>query len=281
MDGSSSVQSEKNHRADPTLSRPTTTKLALATLKFSNVNMRSVLRTRKQLDNHLLESFHILICLQLILTYLYDLSLLRLISGYILQAAFLSPLIRDVVPIPRSFDRRSILVILVGYDILLMVSHVTNELPRPVPGSPFLHGGLTIEFVGVRPLTSRIPLVLGDIYMFFMQITAFCMIFTPKSGTTARPEPNDIVDTGTAAATSPEPSSSAESSSLSSPALVGSSNNRQASERNLLLSGKVIVREVSIFSSIALIWRQEAERRRALNAPSQAEQQRNLQDNQV
>lgn len=232
--------------------------------------MRPVLRTRKQLDSHLLESFHILVCLQLILTYLYDLSLLRLIIGFVLQTAFLSPLIRDVVPIPRSLDRRSILMFLMGFDLLKLMAHVITDLPLPVPGSRFLHGGLTIEFVGVRPLTSKLPLVFGDIYLLILQMMAYCMVFAP-SRSSPTSIPNRSVGAGSVASQLLHSHSQPPiaETSAGDPAIDGAP---PISERDLILSGKMMVLEVAVFPSIVQIWKREAERRRQAIAQSQPDQ---------
>jgi hypothetical protein len=66
---------------------------------------------------------------------------------------------------------------IVGYAVISIVLHLLTELPKPAAGR-HLHGSLTIEIIGVEPLTSNFPLVLWDIIVLLLQLASFSINFT-------------------------------------------------------------------------------------------------------
>jgi hypothetical protein len=90
-----------------------------------------------------------------------------------------------------DLNKRQILIIVVGFSILRLVLHVLQDLPVPRAGE-YLHGGVTIEFIGVKALASKTPLVLWDIFVFILQMSAFAMIFPAPEPAGSEPEACEI-----------------------------------------------------------------------------------------
>jgi hypothetical protein len=86
--------------------------------------------------------------------------------------------VRDIT-LPVNLDKRQIIITVVGYNVMCIVLHLISDPPQPTTGS-YLHGGLTIEFIGVRALNSRVPLIIWDCIVFLLQLSAFSMNFPPN-----------------------------------------------------------------------------------------------------
>lgn len=69
------------------------------------------------------------------------------------------------------------IISIVGYAAMSILLHSITDLPKPAAGR-YLHGSLTIEIIGVEPLTSRFPLILWDIVVLLLQLASFSVNFT-------------------------------------------------------------------------------------------------------
>lgn len=116
------------------------------------------------------------------------------------QLSFLSPVFWDVHrPLQVNLNKRQALLIVIGFNLFRMVLHLVQDLPEPHVGE-FLHGGVTIEFIGVKALESKVPFVVWDLFVLMLQLVAFSIVFPSpeETGTddrvSAQIEGSDIPD---------------------------------------------------------------------------------------
>lgn len=130
-------------------------------------------------EQHLAGCLDALLCAQLIIVYLNDTSTFRLILGFVLEIAFLTPRIPGML-MPQ-ISRRKILLSIFAYNLWSLVMHSVFGPPKSnSPQSDYLHGGWTIEFIGEHELNSRIPLILWDLVVMCVQLVLYAVHYPPE-----------------------------------------------------------------------------------------------------
>ncbi|CAN6651691.1 hypothetical protein TRVA0_025S01068 [Trichomonascus vanleenenianus] len=178
---------------------------------------------KKFFNSHLCHSLDILVCTQLIIIYLHDISTFRLLFGVVIQLSLLSPKFATIpMPFPAHFDKRYIIFTILGYNVLCLLIHSLSYPPQATSGH-YLHGGLTIEFIGDRELHSRVPLILWDLIVMVLQFSLFSIHYHCKSGS--------------------EDSNSPSSSSSN------------GGDYDLAYTGALVIQDISIYDAIIENWR--------------------------
>lgn len=144
-------------------------------------------KRRLGFEKHLLHSLDALLYIQLIIIYLHDISTFRFLVGSIIQVILVWKGF-EYLPFPVNIKRREVVLILLGYSLYCIAIHAIWGPTQPVgTGSSYLHGGLTIEFIGVKPLDSRLPLILWDLLVLSLQLILFAINYpiadsSPRDG---------------------------------------------------------------------------------------------------
>lgn len=146
-------------------------------------------KRKAHFDRHLSNSFDLLIFVQLVIIYLYDVSTVKLFLGLLLQMTVLSPRLREF-PAPVPINKRQVIMTIVAYNGLCLSLHSIYGPPQASTGK-YLHGSLTIEFIGVKQLSSRVPLIIFDVIVMMLQLCMFSINFPPRE----QPEATPLRDT--------------------------------------------------------------------------------------
>ncbi|KAK9325382.1 hypothetical protein V1517DRAFT_314763 [Lipomyces orientalis] len=125
-------------------------------------------KRRQEFGRHLIRSLDVLSYCHLLYVYLMDISLLRLLLRSIVQLNYLTP---KPFPIPGAARTRIVYVVILIANAYCFLVHLLANLPvsREANGG-YLHGGLTIEFIGQKAPASRIQLLCADILVVSLQI---------------------------------------------------------------------------------------------------------------
>ncbi|KAK9247436.1 hypothetical protein V1506DRAFT_51998 [Lipomyces tetrasporus] len=125
-------------------------------------------KRRQEFGRHLIRSLDVLSYCHLLYVYLMDISLLRLLLRSIIQLNYLTP---KPFPIPRAARTRIVYVVILIANAYCFLVHLFANLPvsREANGG-YLHGGLTIEFIGQKAPASRLQLLCADILVVSLQI---------------------------------------------------------------------------------------------------------------
>ncbi|KAK9472202.1 uncharacterized protein V1510DRAFT_418250 [Dipodascopsis tothii] len=124
-------------------------------------------KKRQEFARHLVRSLDVLCYAHLVYLYLMDISLLRLVIRSVIQLNYLTP---------KPFAMRQarapiVLAIVVATNAYCVLVHAVSRLPvSREANAGYVHGGLTIEFVGQRPPTWRVQLVATDAIVLGLQV---------------------------------------------------------------------------------------------------------------
>ncbi|KAK9479887.1 hypothetical protein V1514DRAFT_303521 [Lipomyces japonicus] len=135
-------------------------------------DIRGILRKRKvDFGRHLVRSLDIMSYSHLLYIYFMDVSLMRLLLRSVIQLNYLTP---KPFSLPQTAKSKIITMIVLGSNLYCFIVHLFGSLPasREASGG-YLHGGLTIEFIGQQTTTSRLKLLFSDIIVVLLQITIF------------------------------------------------------------------------------------------------------------
>ncbi|KAI1082838.1 DUF1746-domain-containing protein [Whalleya microplaca] len=98
-------------------------------------------------------------------------SFLRLMMRWVAQTLFVSPKPEDTVLIIPNYHVSAI----VGPNVLCMLMHLLSSLPQAGEAARgYLHGGILFDFVGQKPPSSRLTLLVLDLMVFALQ----CLMMT-------------------------------------------------------------------------------------------------------
>ncbi|KAK9235667.1 hypothetical protein V1525DRAFT_451913 [Lipomyces kononenkoae] len=125
-------------------------------------------KRRQEFGRHLIRCLDVLCYSHLLYVYLMDISLLRLLLRSIVQLNYLTP---KPFPIPRSARKGVVYFVILVANTYCLLVHIFTNLPvsREANGG-YLHGGLTIEFIGQKAPASRLRFICSDIVIFILQI---------------------------------------------------------------------------------------------------------------
>ncbi|KAK9491517.1 hypothetical protein V1508DRAFT_205972 [Lipomyces doorenjongii] len=125
-------------------------------------------KRRQEFGRHLMRSLDVLSYCHLLYVYLMDISLLRLLLRSIVQLNYLTP---KPFPIPRPARTPIVYFVILIANTYCLLVHLFANLPvsREANGG-YLHGGLTIEFIGQKAPASRLQLICSDIIVVALQI---------------------------------------------------------------------------------------------------------------
>ncbi|KAK9388375.1 hypothetical protein V1515DRAFT_442223 [Lipomyces mesembrius] len=125
-------------------------------------------KRRQEFGRHLIRSLDVLSYCHLLYVYLMDISLLRLLLRSIVQLNYLTP---KPFPIPRMARTPIVYFVILIANTYCLLVHLFANLPvsREANGG-YLHGGLTIEFIGQKAPASRLQLICSDIIVVTLQI---------------------------------------------------------------------------------------------------------------
>ncbi|KAK9376373.1 uncharacterized protein V1513DRAFT_457300 [Lipomyces chichibuensis] len=125
-------------------------------------------KRRQEFGRHLIRSLDVLSYCHLLYVYLMDISLLRLLLRSIVQLNYLTP---KPFPIPRVARTPIVYFVILIANTYCLLVHLFANLPvsREANGG-YLHGGLTIEFIGQKAPASRLQLICSDLIIVTLQI---------------------------------------------------------------------------------------------------------------
>lgn len=142
------------------------------------------LKRKIYFERHLAACIDVSLAAQLIIIYLHDVSTLRLIMGFLLQLLFLSPR-PPGFPFTTGLNKRQLILLIFGYNLWCVLMHSIFSPSQPIDGKKFLHGGMTIEFIGEIKLDSCIPLLGWDLMVMLFQWTLFSLNFPATTANTS------------------------------------------------------------------------------------------------
>lgn len=124
------------------------------------------------LRDHLSRQFDTIATAQIIVIYLHDLSVTKLVLALVIQTGALSPALR--LRRLESLPSAHILGIIVICSMLNLLWHSVTEMPMP-DSDGRLHGRLLTEFIGVLP-ARRLVLYWWDLVLFCLQLACFAVV---------------------------------------------------------------------------------------------------------
>lgn len=124
-------------------------------------------KKRQEFTRHLVRSLDILCYSHLLYLYFMDISLFRLFIRSLIQLNYLTP-----KPfLYRSARTNVVLGIVILSNVYCFLTHLFARLPiSREANAGYLHGGLTIEFIGQKPPTSKVQLLVTDMVVLFLQV---------------------------------------------------------------------------------------------------------------
>ncbi|KAK9370450.1 hypothetical protein V1509DRAFT_617810 [Lipomyces kononenkoae] len=125
-------------------------------------------KRRQEFGRHLIRCLDVLCYSHLLYVYLMDISLLRLLLRSMVQLNYLTP---KPFPIPRATRKGVVYFVILIANTYCLLVHLFANLPvsREANGG-YLHGGLTIEFIGQKAPASRLRLICSDFVIVTLQI---------------------------------------------------------------------------------------------------------------
>ncbi|KAK8056253.1 hypothetical protein PG993_001480 [Apiospora rasikravindrae] len=115
---------------------------------------------------HLLGCLDTLIYAELCTLYYMECSFFRLFLRWLPQWTYLTPKPENIIFLLPNYQVSAI----VGPNILCMLLHIVTSLPQANEASRgYLHGGVLVDFVGQRPPTSKLTLLLLDALLLGLQ----------------------------------------------------------------------------------------------------------------
>ncbi|KAK9379322.1 uncharacterized protein V2V93DRAFT_373536 [Kockiozyma suomiensis] len=126
-------------------------------------------KRRQEFGRHLIRSLDVLTYCHLLFIYFMDISLLRLLLRSIIQLNYLTP---KPFPMPRTTKSSVIRAIILLSNTYCLLVHIFASLPvSREANAGYLHGGLTIQFIGQKAPTSRIPMIFDDLIVIVLQLS--------------------------------------------------------------------------------------------------------------
>ena len=129
----------------------------------------------RNLRRHLASVVDLVATIQILQVYIHDQSIYRLAVSAMLQYSVLSPVfhaIRDEAPPP---NRKLLMAVLLGNQVVALCCHAILSLPSPGPDGR-LHGRLMMEFIGVTSV-NRLWLIWWDLCIALLQSVSFTINF--------------------------------------------------------------------------------------------------------
>ncbi|KAI0003974.1 DUF1746-domain-containing protein [Xylariaceae sp. FL0662B] len=127
---------------------------------------REGLSKKLQFMIHLSSNLDTLVYAELCVLYYMDCAFIRLMMRWLAQALFVSPKAEDTVLIIPNYHVSAI----IGPNLLCMFMHLITSLPQAGEASRgYLHGGILFDFVGQKPPSSRLTLLILDLMVFALQ----------------------------------------------------------------------------------------------------------------
>ncbi|KAK9450542.1 uncharacterized protein V1518DRAFT_414114 [Limtongia smithiae] len=162
-------------------------------------------KRRQEFARHLIRSLDVLSYCHLMFIYFMDISLLRLLVRGIVQLNYLTP---KPFPIPRAARTRTVYFVILGASLYCFAVHLFFALPvSREANAGYLHGGLTIQFVGQKAPTSRIQLLWFDIIVAVLQLAMLTIsvnLHDDSAGTTPPAPPTTFAAAASLAARTAE-----------------------------------------------------------------------------
>lgn len=152
------------------------------------------------------------------------------------------------IPFQLALNKRQVILTILGYNAYCLLIHsLTKPLGRSVDSTRYLHGGLTIEFIGDKALTSRASLIIWDIVVMILQLSMFTLNFPTSQQDQDQSLEHEELEEG---------------SSLRNRDSYG-------------YSGQIVVKDITIFKSLIDNWNFQSPQ------PVENSQQENSQDQQT
>lgn len=159
--------------------------LKYPTIQETITNNASILYKRKKFFLiELRESIQFLECFLIVLIYLRDLSFLKLLIRSTIHLSIINinpPLLFKLQlqlldDYKKSLVKISLRGLIIG-NLFCLLTHLIFGIYRESPsGDGYLHGGITIQFIGDRLPYSRFELIILDLLVFFIQLVFHSLI---------------------------------------------------------------------------------------------------------
>ncbi|KAK9460592.1 uncharacterized protein V1516DRAFT_652699 [Lipomyces oligophaga] len=128
-------------------------------------------KRRKEFERHLIRSLDVLCYCHLLFVYYLDISILRLLLRSVIQLNYLTP---KPFPIAHAIRTRVVYLFILGANAYCFLIHMVTALPTGRESSGgYLHGGLTIQFIGQKVPVSRPQLLFSDLVIAGLQVIIF------------------------------------------------------------------------------------------------------------
>ncbi|KAK7203501.1 hypothetical protein BZA70DRAFT_66192 [Myxozyma melibiosi] len=147
---------------------PTPTSSTSSPSSASRPRLKLLEKRRQEFGRHLIRSLDILSYCHLLYIYFMDISLLRLLLRSVIQLNYLTP---KPFPMPRTARTRLIHVVILASNTYCLLVHIFANLPvSREANAGYLHGGLSIQFIGQKAPASRTQLLAADIVVLVLQL---------------------------------------------------------------------------------------------------------------
>ncbi|KAI0482777.1 hypothetical protein GGR56DRAFT_670619 [Xylariaceae sp. FL0804] len=127
---------------------------------------RDGLAKKLQFLNHLTHNLDALVYAELCTAYYMDCSFFRLLLRWVAQAMFISPRAEDSILVVPNYHVSAI----AAPSLVCMFLHLVSAPPQAGEAARgYLHGGVLVDFVGQRAVSSRFTLLLLDLVILALQ----------------------------------------------------------------------------------------------------------------